>query len=377
MSSPKFIPVCEPSLIGNEKKYVLDCLETNWISSAGSYVDRFENEFAQYCGVAHGVSCSNGTTALHLAMLSLGIKKDDEVIVPNYTMVASLLAILYVGAIPVFIDVEADTGNIDSELIEQSITPKTKAIMVVHLFGHPCDMDPIIKIAKKHKLFTIEDAAEAHGATYKGKKVGNLSDIACFSFYGNKLITTGEGGMVITNLDKLAKQSRYYKNLCFPVDGPRNYQHQDIGYNYRLTNIQAALGVAQLENIDRFISARRDNAKRYNQGLSDIEGLQLPIEKDYAQNVYWMYTVYVDEKKFGMNRDQLMEKLQEKGIGTRKVFYPLHRQPLLKKITTSTNQKFPVTDKLSETGLYLPSGSGLQKSDQDRIIDALHKIASK
>jgi len=265
------IPVCVPSLKGNEKKYVNDCLSTNWISSAGKYVELFEQKFSRYCDTRHGIATTNGTTALHLAMAACGIGPGDEVIMPTFTIASPAFAALYGGAKPVFVDAQPDTWNIDPDQIEARITRKTKAIVPVHIYGHPCDMAPIMRIARKHKLLVIEDAAEAHGATYKGKKVGSFGHAACFSFYGNKIITCGEGGMVVTNDARIARRCRSLKDLSFQKK--RRFWHEDLGFNYRMTNIQAAIGLAQLEKITAYIKSRRDNARLYNSYLDQIPGI--------------------------------------------------------------------------------------------------------
>lgn len=374
MTKQQFIPVCEPTLNGNEKKYVLEALETNWISSSGKFLNEFEKGFADYCGVKFGVACSSGTAALHLALLALDIKEGDEVILPDFTMVSTLFSILYVGAKPVFVDVEPDTGNIDPGLIEEKITEKTKAIMVVHIYGHPVEIEPINKIAQKHNLKIVEDAAEAHGAKYKGKKCGSLGDIACFSFYGNKIITTGEGGMVVTDNAILAEKCKYFKNLCFPLNGPRNYTHEDLGYNYRMTNIQAAIGVAQLGQMNELKQKRRNNAKLYNQLLSKIPGVITPCEKKYALNVYWMYGIQIVEHEFGMSRDQLAKNLKIHGIDTRLYFQPMHSQPVLKKFGLIDNHSYPNTELLACQGLYLPSGSGLDSEHIHSICKTISSI---
>lgn len=273
------IPVCTPLLSGNEKKYLLDAIETNWISSSGKYISKFEEAFAKYCKVKHGIAVTNGTNALHLALTALGIGKGDEVIIPNFTMIASAFAVCYTDAMPVFVDANKDTWNIDPKKIEEKITDKTKAIMVVHIYGLPCDMDHIKEIASKHNLKVIEDAAESHGAEYKGEKCGALGDIACFSFFGNKIITTGEGGMVVTNEDKLAEKCLYYKNLCFPLGGPRNYLHNDLGFNYRMSNLHAAIGLAQTEKANDYVEMRIKNNELYRKYLEGVNGIIFQPEK--------------------------------------------------------------------------------------------------
>lgn len=375
--SEKFIPVCEPYLAGNEKKYVLDAVETGWISSAGKYIPEFENAFANYCGVKHGIAVSNGTVALHLALVALGIEKGDEVIIPNFTMIASAFAVVYTGAVPVFADAESETWNIDTNKIEEKITEKTKAIMPVHIYGHPCDMKPIWKLSKKYDLKILEDAAESHGAEYKKKKCGSLGDIAAFSFFANKIVTTGEGGMVVTNDDTLAEKCRYYKNLCFPLRGPRNYQHDQIGFNYRMSNLHAALGLAQVENIDFYVDRRRQNNKMYREYLHDVPGIIFQDEKDYAKNVYWMNGIIVDKEKYGLNRDELMINLKEEGIDTRLFFTGMHKQKSLINYGCDCNGDFSNSEWLEANGLYLPSGSNLVPEQVKRICNEIKKLSRR
>lgn len=360
-----FIPVYEPVLGGNEKKYVLECLESGWISSLGKYVTEFEEKFSAYCGSKYGVSVANGTVALQLALLALGIKKGDEVIVPDLTFVATANAVSYTGAKPVFVDSERESWNIDPSKIEEKITKKTKAIIPVHIFGHPCDMDPIMDIAKDRRLFVIEDAAEAHGAEYKGKRAGCFGTISCFSFYGNKTITTGEGGMCITNDEKLAEEMRFLKD--HGMSSEKRYWHSKIGFNLRMTNIQAAIGLAQLEQIEKFIEAKRKNAHLYNSLLKDVEGISLPPEMPWAKSIYWMYSVLVTDS-YGMSRDKLAEKLKEKKIDSRPFFYPMHQLPIYK-----SEKAFPVADDLSAQGLNLPSAPSLKKEDVERVCEAIAK----
>ncbi len=364
------IPVCEPTLTGKEKEYVADCLDTNWISSNGKYIKQFEEKFSNYCGVNHGVSCSNGTVALHLAMKALNIGYGDEVIVPSFTMISCAKSVVYTGATPVFVDAEKDSWNIDVNKIEEKITKRTKAIMPVHIYGHPCDMDKIMKIAEKYNLYIIEDCAEAHGAEYKGKKVGSFGHINCFSFYANKIITTGEGGMVVTNDEKINEKLRSLKNLAFGT-GAQRYIHKEVGFNYRMTNIQAAIGLAQLENIDSFIKGRRKNAQEYNAAFKTVKGLVLPVEKEEVKNVYWMYGVLVNQE-FGMEKEQVMEDLLAKGIETRSFFHPMHLQPIFKndlRYYRSVEGKFPVSEELGRTGFYLPSSSHLSDEQRKEVIN--------
>ena len=366
------IPVCYPFIGEKELEYVTDCIKTNWISSKGKYVKEFENNFAKYCDFKYGIATINGTTALHLALASLGISKGDEVIIPSFTMIATAFAVVYCGAKPILVDAKPDTWNIDTNKIEEKITDKTKAIMPVHIYGHPCDMDPIMELAKKYNLYVVEDAAEVHGAEYKGKKAGGIGDIGCFSFYANKIITCGEGGMIITNDDKIAEKARSLKNLSFPK-GKRIYKHQDVGYNYRMTNIQAAIGLAQLEKIDGLIERRRKNAHLYNELLKGVEGITLPVEKQWAKNVYWMYSILIEDE-FGISRDKLMSKLEEKGIETRPFFVPIHQQPVFHKMGWYEDENYPIAERLALRGINLPSSSGLKEKEIRYICDVIKSI---
>lgn len=370
----EFIPVCEPYLNGNEEKYVTEAVRSTWVSSAGKYISRFEEAFADYLDVKHAIAVTNGTNALHLALVSLGIGEGDEVIIPDFTMIASAFAVTYCGAKPVFIDSEDATWNIDTALIESKITEKTKAIMPVHIWGHPVDMEGIWALAKKYNLKIIEDAAEAHGAEYEGAKCGNLGDIASFSFFANKIATSGEGGMVVTNDDDVADKCRYYKNLCFPLDGPRNYKHNDIGFNYRMSNLHAAIGLAQVEKLDLYVQKRQENHSLYLEYLTDVPGITFQIEKPWAKNVYWMNGVLIDEEKFGMDRNTLMVKLREQGIDTRLFFVGMHKQMSLQKFGCDVTGDYPVSRHLENNGMYLPSGSGLTKSQIKRISDAIIRL---
>ena len=354
-----FIPVCEPTLSGNEKKYLLDAFESGWISSQGKYVSKLEETFSDYCGVKQGIAVSNGTVALHTALIALGIKNGDEVIIPNFDGIYAAFAVTYQGAIPVFVDAESKTWNIDPKKIEEKITNKTKVIIAVHIYGHPCDMDPLIEIAKKYDLKILEDAAEVHGGEYKNRKCGSLADISIFSFFANKIATSGEGGIILTNDDELADKCRYYKNLCFPLKGSRNYIHEDIGYNYRMSNLAAAIAVAQLEKLDELVEMRRNNNNLYRIFLKDTLGITFQPEKAWAKNVYWMNAIVIDRNEFGLNRDQLMQKLLEAGIQTRFFFTGMNRQPSLKKYGCDCSGQYPVSDWLADNGLYLPSSSNL------------------
>ncbi len=364
------IPVNEPVITPEAKKYVMEALDTGWISSGGPFITRFEEEFAKYLGVKHAVTTTSGTTALHLALETLRIGPGDEVILPDFTMIASVFAILYTGAKPVFVDIEPDTYNIDVSLIEAKITPKTKAIMPVHIYGHSVDFDPIRAIAKKHGLIVIEDAAEAHGALYNGKKCGSLGDINCFSFYGNKILTTGEGGMVVTNDDALAARARRLKDLAHSEK--KRFWHEEIGYNYRMTNMQAAIGLGQLEHIDEFIRKKDWMVAEYGKRLSGISGLRLPVTKPYARNVYWMYSLFLEDA-FPMSRDAFRKALGERGIDTRDFFPSSISQPAVQKLFPST-ERMPVSERAAERGLYLPSGLALTQEQLNAVCDAILAI---
>ncbi len=365
----KKISVAAPALVGREKEYVLDCLDTNWISSSGPYIDRFEKSFADFCGVPYALSCCNGTVALHLALLAYGVGPGDEVLVPTLTYVATANAVAYCGAKPVFLDSEAATWNLDPEQIEARITPRTRGIIVVHLYGHPVNMDPVLAVARKSGLFVIEDAAEAHGARYKGKIVGGLGDIATFSFYGNKIITTGEGGMVVTRDAELARKMRLLKGQG--MDPQRRYWFPVTGYNYRMTHIEAAIGLAQLEKIDWHLSRRREIAAAYQSGLRDCPQLELAPEQVWAHNVFWIYSVVLTET-CALSRDKVMEQLAAVGIETRPFFPPMHHLPMYASVNQS--QAFPVADRLSARGINLPTFGKLSSSDQAYVCEQLLRI---
>ena len=360
------IPVCEPTLSGNELRYVTNAVETNWISSAGSYIRRFEALFAEKMGTAYAIACANGTVALHLALATLGLEPDDEVIVPAFTMIATANAVTYVGAKVVLVDSEAQTWNLDLNRVEDAITQHTKAIIPVHTYGHPVDMDGLNTIAQKHGLFVLEDAAEAHGALYQGRPVGSLGDAAAFSFYGNKVITTGEGGMVTTNREDVARLAWNLRDHAFSTE--RHFWHKYIGFNYRMTNLQAAVGLAQTEQLEQFVTARRANAALYSKRLQQIPGIVTPPEASWARNVFWMYGIMLDPE-FGLSRDQLRIGLAKRGIETRTFFIPMHCQPVY--FDRFRGQRFPVAEDLCRRGLYLPSASSLTEEDIEAVVEAI------
>ena len=360
-------PVYKPSLLGNEKKYVNECLDSTWISSKGRFIQEFEGKFADYLGVKHATTTSNGTVALHLALLALGIKPGDEVIVPTFTYVASVNTIAYIGAIPVFADSKADTWQLDPEDVLKKITPKTKAIMPVHLYGQPCDMKAICQIAQKHKLLIVEDCAEAFGSKVDNKYVGSFGDAAAFSFFGNKTITTGEGGMVITNDRAVYERAANLKSQG--LAGGREYWHDVIGYNFRMTNIAAAIGLAQLERAGQLISQKRAIAGWYREFLAHAK-VECPIEQESNVNTYWMYTILVESNA---RRDQLRKYLAEAGIETRPTFYCAHTMPMY----ASTAAHCPVAENISVRGMNLPSYPELTRDDiksiSHHIIEGLKK----
>lgn len=368
----RHIPVSQPLLGKNESLYINDALSKGEISGFfGEYIHKFENDFANYSDCSYGISTNGGTTALHLALVSLSIGKGDEVLVSTLTNMATFFAVIYQGAKPVPIDIENDTWNLDPKLLESKITARTRAILVVHLFGHPVDMDPVISIARKYNLFVIEDCAEAHGATYKGKKVGSISDIGCFSFYANKIITTGEGGMLTTNNSDLAKKAQSLKSLAF---GTKNkFMHQDIGYNYRMTNLQSALGCAQLEKIETIIDKKRGIAHYYTENLKDLECLQLPVEKPYARNVYWMYHLVL-KGKVARKRSQVMEKLLEMGIETREGFIPYNMQDIFVNRGWTCVDDCPNANEIASSSFYLPSSPSLTDDDLEYIVTNLKLV---
>lgn len=366
-----FISVNEPVLSEDSKKFVNQCLDSGWISSSGKFVKEFEEKFAAFVGMKHGIAVSNGTAALHVALLSLGVGPGDEVIVPAFTMGATWLAVIYTGAKPVFVDCEPETFNIDVKQIEKKITKKTKAIIPVHIYGHAAEMDAIAKVAKKHKIDILEDAAEACGGEYKRKKCGSFGKINAFSFYANKIITTGEGGMVVTNDEDLAVRARQYRDLHHSLK--KRFVHDGVGFNYRMTNMQGALGCGEMLHIEEYLLKKKYMASLYNLLLGGIPGITLPKTKNYVKNVYWMYGIVIDGKKFGINKDQLCEELMAEGIETRDFFYGPRNQPILKKYLKKS-ENFPNTDFIGEGGLYIPSGLTLTDRQMRAVANAIKKI---
>jgi perosamine synthetase len=360
------ISVASPLLNGNEIAYVTECIKTNWISSQGKFVKQFELMFSNYHENKNSLAVSNGTVALHLALEALGIGKGDEVIVPDLTFAASVNAIIYCGATPVLIDVDSLSWNLDINQLEGLVTEKTKAIMPVHLYGLPCDMEKIMAIAKKFKLYVIEDCAEALGSFYKNKPVGTFGDVATFSFYGNKTITTGEGGMLVFNDPLIYEHAAVLRDHGMSKN--KRYWHEVVGYNYRLTNIQAAIGVAQFERLDEFVSAKQTNAQFYNQLFSSLNFFEIPLQDPNSVNSYWLYTCLVKENA-PFKRDHLIEFLQQKGVETRPVFYPMHLMP-----PYSSFVKSPVINSIdiSQRGISFPSSVNLSSLEMEYIKKSVH-----
>ncbi len=364
--SPPFLPVSAPVLAGNEKRYVNECLDEGWISSNGRFIGRFEQDFALFCGVSHAVACCNGTVALHIALLALGIGPGDEVIVPTVTFVATANAVQYTGATPVFADSERETWNMDPRDVERKITPRTRAIIAVHLYGHPADMDALSALARQHKLALVEDAAEAHGAEYRGRRAGSLGDIATFSFYGNKNLTTGEGGMCLTEDPALAEKMRLLRGQG--MDPQRRYWFIIVGYNYRMTNIAAAIGVAQVERADWHLAQRRQVFAWYRELLAGLPAVECQPEASWARHACWMFAILVDP---AFDRDTVAAALLAEGIETRPVFPPMHLLPPYQHLATPGS--LPIGEDLSRRGLNLPTGAGLTRADVERVCTALER----
>jgi perosamine synthetase len=374
------IPVNEPLLDGNELEYVTDCIKSGWISSVGDYITKFEQSFAEYCGRSHGVAVSNGTTALQIACRCLDLKPGDEVIMPTFTIISCAQAVVYEGAMPVLVDADPDTWTMDVDQIAEKITAHTRAIMPVHIYGHPTDMKPLLDLAEDHNLAIIEDAAEAHGAEYNighqegddaWKRCGSFGTLSCFSFYANKLITTGEGGMVLTDDKMLAERAAALRNLCFLPD--RRFYHESLGFNFRMTNLQAALGVAQLERIDTIVAKKRSIGAYYTKKLQPINGIQLPVEKSWAKNVYWMYGIVLSEET-GLDAVKAALLLREKGVDTRPFFLGMHEQPVFHEMGLFKGEQYPVAERIAQQGLYLPSGLTLTEEQMDIVSTAVKEV---
>jgi perosamine synthetase len=368
------VPVNEPLLHGNEKKYLAECIDSGWISSEGPFVQRFEEGMAQRSGRRFGIAVCNGSFALDAAVAALRLGSGDEVIMPAFTIISCAAAVIRAGAVPVLVDCDPETWCMDVSRIEEKITPRTRAIMVVHIYGLPVNMEPVIAIARKHDLRIIEDAAEAHGLTYRDKPCGSFGDISTFSFYPNKHVTTGEGGMVVTDDPDLAERCRLLRNLFFRPE--RRFVHDEMGWNLRMSNLQAAVGVAQLERLDDAVQRKRRMGRRYTDALRGAKGVQLPCERTpYADNIYWVYGVVLDEA-IGFDASQAMDKLRTKGVGTRPFFWPLHEQPVLRNMGLFRDEHYPVVERIARRGFYLPSGLALTDAQMDYVIEQFKAILS-
>jgi perosamine synthetase len=372
------IPVNEPRFDGRELEYVTECLTTGWISSAGRFLGEFEEDWARYCDRRFGVAVCNGTVALQLAVAALNLEPGDEVIMPAFTIISCAMAVVYQGGTPVLVDADPETWCMDVSQVAARITPRTRAIMPVHIYGHPVDMDPLLDLAERHGLAIIEDAAEAHGAQYlsgrgsaQWRRCGSFGDLSCFSFYANKLVTSGEGGMVVTDDEALAKRLRLLRNLGF---GPgRRFLHDELGFNFRMTNVQAAIGKAQVERIDDTVDQKRRIGQRYVEGLAGLPGIRLQVERPWARSVWWMNGLVLD-KQSGHTAASLAQALSALGVETRPFFLGMDRQPALRERGLFDGENYPVTDELAEMGLYLPSGVGLTGEQQEAVIGAVRKV---
>lgn len=363
------IPVNEPLLNGNEKKYLNECIDSGWISSEGPFVAQFENQFAKRVGRTHGVAVCNGTAALDVAIEALCIGPGDEIIMPTFTIISCVAQVVRAGGTPVLVDSDPHTWNMDVLHVAERITPRTKAILIVHIYGLPVDVDPILALAEHHGIKVLEDAAEMHGQTYKGRPCGSFGHISTFSFYPNKHITTGEGGMVLTHDDQLADDIRSLRNLCFQPS--RRFIHERLGWNMRMTNMQAALGLAQLERLDEFVDRKRRMGQRYSQLLQGTSGLQIPLAKTaYADNIYWVYGIVLDDA-VDFDAQEAIRRMAEKKVACRPFFYPMHQQPVLQKRGLFLNESHPVAERLYRRGFYIPSGMGLTENQMEEVIVAL------
>ena len=368
------IPVNEPLLDGNEKKYLIECIESGWISSEGPFVQQFEERFAQTVGRRYAIAVANGTAALDIAVETLDIGPGDEVIVPTFTIISCVNQIVRAGGTPVLVDCDPATWNMDVSQVAAKITDRTKAVMAVHIYGLPVDMDPLLALAEQHGLRVIEDAAEMHGQTYKGRPCGSFGDISTFSFYPNKHVTTGEGGMIVTDDPGLAEQARSLRNLCFQPG--KRFVHDRLGWNYRMTSLQAALGLAQLEKLERTVQRKRDIGRQYRDLLCGVPAIELPVDAtSYADSIYWVFGIVLNDE-LGMDAEDAMRRLAERGIGTRPFFCPMHMQPVLRRRGLFGGETYPVASRLYQRGFYVPSGLKLTNSDVQEVAAAVKSILS-
>ncbi len=371
------IPVNAPLLDGNEKKYLAECIDTGWISSEGPFVARFEQAFAGYLGRQHGVAVCNGTAALEAGLYALGVGPGDEVIMPSFTIISCAVAALRLGARPVLVDIEPETWCMDPAQVAAKITPRTKVVMPVHIYGHPVDMDPLLELRAKHGFKILEDAAEVHGAAYQSQRAGGrwlkcgaIGDAAATSFYANKIVTTGEGGMVLADDPGLAERARSYRNLCFRPE--KRFLHTELGYNFRMTNLQAAVGLAQVERLDEFIAIKLRLADCYRHRLAGVPGVRFMPVKPWARSVYWMYAVELDAA-LGLDAAAVMARLKAQGVGTRPFFLGLHQQPVLQELAIARGESYPHTERAARLGFYLPSGLNLKEETVTQVVAALRE----
>lgn len=360
------IPVSEPLITEDEVTRVMDCLRSGWISSSGRYLEQFEEKWASYCGMSYGIAVSNGSVALDIAVALLDLKQGDEVIMPAFTIISPAQAVIRAGGVPVLVDSNIYNWQMDVAQIEGKITERTRAILVVHIYGHPADMDRILELARKYGLTVIEDAAEVHGAEYKGKKCGGIGDISTFSFYANKLVTTGEGGMVLVRSEKHAIRAKGLRNLCFQPQ--QRFLHEELGYNFRMTNIQAAIGIGQIERMETIVAKKRRIAAEYTKRLGSVPHISLPVEEPWALNVYWVYGILLDEVVDTM---ALTKDLSERGVETRPFFLGMHEQPVFQKMGLFKNEKYPVAEKMARKGFYIPSGLTITDEEIEKVVEAI------
>lgn len=370
-----FIPVNKPLLDGNEKRYLNECIDTGWISSEGAFVKRLEEGMAAYVGRKYGIAVCNGSVALELAVEALQLEEGDEVIMPTFTIISCAAALVRRKIKPVLVDADPITWNMDVTQIEDKITSKTRAIMAVHLYGLPVDMDAVMEIAQRHHLYVIEDSAEAHGLEYKEKICGGFGTISCMSFYPNKHITTGEGGMVLVDDEQLRDRCISLRNLCHSPQ--RRFYHEELGYNFRMSNIQAALGVAQLEKLEEHLEMKRRIGADYQERLKDIDCVQLPVKRTkYAENIYWIFGMVI-QKDILMDAKKVMLQLTDRKVGCRPFFYPMHLQPVFRKVGLFLGESYPVAERLAEKGFYIPSGLGVTAEQREYVADVLGEILTK
>lgn len=371
MNPEHVIPVNTPLLDGNELRYLQACIETGWISSDGPFVRQFEERMATRVNRKHGIAVCNGSMALDAALAALGLQEGDEVIMPTFTIISCAAAVVRAGAKPVLVDSDPLTWNMDVSRIEERITPRTKAIMVVHIYGLPVDMEPVMELARQYRLHVIEDAAQMHGQTYKQAPCGSFGSLSTFSFYPNKHVTTGEGGMIVTDDDELAERCRSLRNLCFQPQ--RRFVHEELGWNLRMTNLQAALGLAQLERLDEFVDRKREMGRRYMQLLSKMPGLELALPSTaYAENIYWIFGLILKEE-VPVDAEGMMRRLADLGIGTRPFFWPMHEQPVFRKMGLFHGERYPVAERLARRGFYIPSGLALTDAQMQRVAEGVGK----